>query len=515
MLRISLRGRPRTFLPLFVCLALVLIAPASPRAAGQDQGGTFAFVDVNVVPMDSERILLRQTVVVQGDRIVAIEPSDAAILPEGTRIIEARGKYLIPGLVDAHAHLLSDDRIADEFVDEELAMIVANGVTTIREPAGKPQHLVYRKQIAAGDLLGPTLYIGSPQLATRASDREFDGRVVETPRQAAGAVTEFDEAGYDFINLAFGITPELYEAVILTARSLRIPVIGHVGPEVSLQQALYAGQQIEHLDGYLEAITREDSPAPGGVSGSGVWSAENWESLDHIDEGRIEDVVRATIEVEIWNTPTLAFLNASFGTGRSDAEIRDSPDYRFVSPSVREQLLSERERFWDDPPPEKLRRRYVELRNRITRELYRAGGRLMAGSSSPKWLMLNGFTLHRELESLVDAGLPPYAALWAATRSPAAFLSSRSGIMAEVATVDAETIRFATVRTDEVDFGSIGVGKRADLVLLGANPLDDISNTRRIEGVVLQGLWMPRSRLDEMLERSAAVLSQAPLLDGF
>ena len=139
----------------------------------------------------------------------------------------------------------------------------------------------------------------------------------------------------------------------------------------------------------------------------------------------------------------------------------------------------------------------------------------MAGSDSPKWLMLSGFTLHRELESLVDAGLPPYAALWAATRSPAAFLGLRSGIRAEFATVDAETMRFATARTGEVDFGSIAVGKRADLVLLGANPLDDISNTRQIEGVVLQGLWMPRSELDEMLENSAAVLSQAPLLGGF
>jgi hypothetical protein len=243
-----------------------------------------------------------------------------------------------------------------------------------------------------------------------------------------------------------------------------------------------------------------------------VWLSENWESLDYIDEGRIEDVVRATVDAEVWNTPTLAFLNSSFGTGRSDAEIRESPDYRFVSPSVRDDLLAPRQRFWNNPPSEQRRRRYVELRNRITRELYRAGGRLMAGSDSPEWLMLYGFTLHRELESLVEAGLPPYAALRTATRSPALFLSSRTSIRAEFATVDeAGTIRFASATTGEVDFGSIAVGKRADLVLLGGNPLDDIRNTRRIEGVVLQGGWLPKPRLDEMLEQSAATLSQAPL----
>lgn len=500
---------------LAVCVALTLTAASALRATGQEAGGAIAFVEVNVVPMDSERVLMRQTVVIEGDRIVAIGPSDEQALPDDVEIVEARGRYLIPGLVDVHTHLLSDDRIADEFADEELAVIVANGVTTVRIPIGKPEHLRYRELVAAGELLGPTLHVASPQLTTREFGRVFNGRVVETPRQASEAVREFDRTGYDFVKLTFGITPSLYEAIVITARPLRMPVIGHVGPEIGLQAALDAGQQIEHLDEYLEAVTRDDSPAPGGVSGTGVWVAENWESLDHIDEGRIDDVVRATVDADVWNTPTLAFLNSSFGTGRSDAEISQSPDYRFVSEAVRDDLLAARQRFWSDPPSEQRRRRYVEVRNRITRDLYRADGRLMAGSDAPEWLLLYGFTLHRELESLVEAGLPPYAALRTATRSPAIFLSARSSIRAEFATVDeAGTMHFASARTGEVDFGSIAVGKRADLVLLEANPLDDIRNTRKIEGVVLQGRWMPKAQLEGMLERSAAVLSQAPLRDG-
>ena len=159
--------------------------------------------------------------------------------------------------------------------------------------------------------------------------------------------------------------------------------------------------------------------------------------------------------------------------------------------------------------------RYVELRNRIVAGLHRAGGKLMAGSYSPEWLFLPGFAMHRELESLVSAGLPPFAALWAATRSPATFLSWGGAGRTEYARVDSEGIHFETATTVEIDFGRIAVGKRADLVLLGANPLDDIRNTTLIEGVVLRGRWIQRDELDAILERSAEVLSDAPLLPGF
>ena len=211
----------------------------------------------------------------------------------------------------------------------------------------------------------------------------------------------------------------------------------------------------------------------------------------------------------------MAFLNSSFGTGRSDEEIEGSSEYGFVSPSVREELLHDRDRFWSNPPEERFRMRYVELRNRIVSELYRAGGKLMAGSYSPEWLFLPGFSLHRELESLVSAGLPPFAALWAATRSPATFLSWGGAGRTEFARVDSEGIRFETATTVEIDFGRIAVGKRADMVLLGANPLDDIRNTTLIEGVILRGRWVQRDELDEILEHSAEVLSEAPLLPRF
>jgi imidazolonepropionase-like amidohydrolase len=464
--------------------------PAIPRSTGPTAVDTIAFLNVNVVPLDREGVLTDQSVLVHDGRIVGMGPAADTPISERVARIEAVGRFLIPGLFDMHSHLLSDDRIADDHAGAELAVILANGVTGIRIPIGKPEHLEYQKRIAAGEMIGPTLYVGSPQIAGQAFGAVFNGREVKTAEQARQAVRDFQAEGYDFIKLTFFISEEVYDAVVETAAELGIRVVGHVGPQVRLARALRAGQQIEHLDQYLEAMLLEDAPTRNSLSGIGIWQRPNWESLEYIDETRIADLARATVEAGVWNTPTLAFLNSSFGTGRSDRQIADSPDYAFVSAEVREELLRGRDVFWNNPPPEGRRLRYVELRNRFTRALYDAGARLMAGSDAPEWLLLYGFTLHRELESLVEAGLPPRAALEAATRNPAEWL----GVLEET--------------------GTIEVGKRADLVLLSANPLERISNTRRIEGVMLGGQWLSRIALDFLLDRSAEELSQASLRDA-
>jgi imidazolonepropionase-like amidohydrolase len=234
--------------------------------------------------------------------------------------------------------------------------------------------------------------------------------------------------------------------------------------------------------------------------------------LGDIDEGRIAAVAQATADAEIWNTPLLALLETAFATEAPADDAELAPAARFVSTEVGSVLRQPRERYWTDPPPERLRRRYVELRNRIVRELYLAEGKLMAGSGDPQWLPPYGFGLYVELEHLVAAGLPPYAALRAATRSPADFLSWRGGGRTEYATVDEGAIRFESAFTGEVDFGSVAVGKRADLVLLGASPLDDIGNIRKVEGVVLRGRWLSRRELDDLLARSAEELSRAAVI---
>ncbi len=475
----------RVLRPLFAALLFFsLVAPAQASPADE----VYAITHVHVIPMDGERVLENQTVIVRDGRIEALGPAAAVAIPPGAVTIAARGQYLMPGLVDMHTHLLSDDRIANTYADEELAVILANGVTTARLNIGKPSHLRYRQAIADGALTGPRLYVASPQFSGRAFGRIFNGYAVTSPKEAEMAVQQAHASGYDFIKITFRIPPPVYDAIVATAAQVGLPVIGHVGPQVGLARAMKAGQQIEHLDEYMEALLPTDAPVPGGISGVGVWQRANWASLDYIDTARIPLLARQSVAAGIWNTPTLAFLNSAFGTGRSTTAIDNSPDARFVSPSVKAELLRGRQAFWSKPPDIAHRQKYVQFRNDLTRALYQAGAKLLAGSDAPEWMMLYGFTLHRELEHLVQAGLPPYAALETATRNPAEWLGALD------------------------TFGTVEVGKQADLLLLEANPLEDIRHTQRIAGVMAQGRWMNKAKLKKMLDASAAVLSEAPLL---
>jgi imidazolonepropionase-like amidohydrolase len=443
--------------------------------AGPEKQKAVAFVGVNVIPMDAKRVLKNQTVLVRGAAISEIGPAEKIKIPKDATRVDGRGKYLIPGLFDMHSHMFSDDKFPDRLAPDELAVMLANGVTTVRLMIGTPEHLLLRARIERGEILGPTIFAASPQLSGRSLGDIFNGRVVTTPDQARNAVRDFKAAGYDFIKLTFFISRPVYDAVIETAKEVGIRVIGHVDPQVGLARALEARQQIEHLDSYLEATLSDNAPVKASVSGVSVWRMRNWESLDYIEDKKIGEVARATAKAGVWSCPTLTSLKLAFGTGQSDEEIRKRPDYAFIPSRLREEMAGPRQRFWSSPPTEARRRRFVEVRNRLVKEIYQAGGKILAGSDAPEWFLVYGWTLHRELHSLVEAGLTPYGALEAATRNPAEFL----GILSTVGTIER--------------------GKRADLILLEANPLEDISNTERRAGVMARGRWLTDSEIKKML----------------
>lgn len=462
-------------------LPFCLLTTAIPIEAQTPPLQDYAFIDVNVIPMDHERMLENQVVVVENGRISALGPLGSIEVPEGAVRIDGRGKYLIPGLIDMHVHLLADTRIDDKYLDHELAIMLANGVTTIRIPIGRPELLILREEIARGERLGPRLYVAGPQLMGFA----FGGNrhLVRTPEEAAAAVRADKAAGYDFVKLTFGTPPPIYNAIATTANELGIPMIGHVDPQVGLTRALAAGQQIEHMDGYLEALVPESV-------GLAKELGPPWKVLPHIDESRIQTIAAASAEAGAWVTPTLAYYNALYGPDWTDDIIQQSPDHRFVSPEVRNDLMRWRV-MMPNRAPLAQQNRYVEVRNKLTIGLYNAGVKLMAGSDAPELMMLYGFTLHRELESFGAAGLSSYAALETATRNPAEYLG------------------------DLESYGTIEVGKQANMVLLAANPLDDIASTKNNEGVMLNGYWLPKADLQQMLDTAEEVLSQAPLKTSF
>jgi imidazolonepropionase-like amidohydrolase len=455
---------------ILLVLTLILLTYGSGSAQ------TIAFRNVNVVPMDKERVLNDQTVLVKNGVIAEI--GTKVKIPKDAQIVDARGKYLIPGLIDMHTHLLSDgDDYPDSIAEDELRVMVANGVTTIRFMIGTPEQLVLRARSAKGEIVAPTIYSASPHLTGKEQGNNF---VVNTAEEAREAVRKSKAAGYDFIKITTFIKAEAYEAAVDEAARQNIRVVGHADARfVGVQRAFKARQQIEHLDGYMEELLADDAPTRNSISDLYIYDPKNWESLDYVDESKIAKVAKATVEANPFVNPTQHFMKNTFGLPRTEESIRAQPDFRFYPRSVQDGFLNFYKRHRLFQIPAEKRARWVEIRNKLIKAIYDAGGKIMAGSDTPEFLWLYGFTMHRELKALADAGLSNYAVLEAATKNPSMF--------------------FGTL--DKV--GTIEKGRRADLVLLDGNPLENISNTERRAGVMLKGKYYPQTEMNGWLDRIA------------
>lgn len=461
-----------------IFLLILSVISAAVAQGNPLDSGTTVFVGVNVIPMDKERVLQNQTVIVKNGSIAEIGDAKKIKVPKDAQIVDAKGKYLIPGLVDMHTHLLSDgDDYPDSIAEDELRVMVANGVTTIRFMIGTPEQLVLRAKSAKGEIIAPIIYSASPHLTGKEQGNNF---VVNTAEEAREAVRKSKQAGYDFIKITTFIKPEAYEAAVDEAAKQNIRVVGHADSRfVGLQRALKAKQQIEHLDGYMEAILADNAPVKGSISDLYIYDPKNWESLNYVDEKKIAEIAKATVAANPFVNPTQHFMKNTFGLPRNEESIRAQPDFRFYPPKVQELFLNFYKKTRLNQVSYEKRARWVEIRNKIIKAIHDAGGKIMAGSDTPEFLWLYGFTMHRELKALADAGLSNYAALEAATKNPSMF--------------------FGTL--DKV--GTIEKGKRADLILLNANPLEKIDNTQNQAGVMIRGRWLAQTELNKWLDEIA------------
>lgn len=461
--------------------AVVAATPAEAQLSRTAlHGGTFAITNATVVTMRGDSVLRDATLLVRDGRVAAVGSAARVSVPSSAVRVDGRGKWVIPGLADMHAHLYADEWVPDSVAPHELGVYLAHGVTTARIMIGTPLHLRLRREIEAGRLAGPQLWVASPHLS---GDSSANVRVVRTPDAARAAVREVAAAGYDFVKLTTNIGPEVYDAVVDEARARRIRVVGHVDPRVGVARALAARQQIEHLDAYMESVLADTAPSRASVSDVGVWRVRQWETLDHVDDRKVEAIAGATARAGVPVTPTLAFFRLFFATPHDHAAAEARPDYAHIPSRMRELYERGIHRFWQNPPSEARRARYVAVRNRMTKAIIDSGGSVMAGSDAPGGLMGYGWSMHRELETLVAAGLTPMQALAAATVNPARFVGAAR------------------------EWGSIAPGLRADLVLLDGDPLDDIRNTTRIAGVAVGGRWLARPELDAMVSRARVRLN--------
>ena len=460
--------------------ALLALVPAlipAALAAQPAPPAPVAFEHVTVLPMDGgARTLADQTVLVRDGRVAWVGPAAQAQVPAGATRIDGRGKFLMPGLAEMHAHVPPQQNVTEAQLQDLMFLYVANGVTTIRGMLGAPYQLQLRDRLARGDLLGPRFYVAAPSL---------NGNSAPDPATAARLVREHAAAGYDLLKLHPGLSRASYDAAVAAAKEVGITTGGHVSLDVGLDRTLEARQgSIDHLDGYFEALTPDSlrqSAQPNALPLGRVIAGTR------ATDAELRALARRTREAGVWNVPTAYLWESFFGPEDPDVLAR-LPEMRYVSPlMVQGWVTQKRNRMTADAQnavtPE-LATQYLTLRRRILKALADEGAPLLMGTDSPQMFNVPGFALHREVAVMQEAGVAPYAVLESGTRNVARYAREVLG--------------------EPDDFGTVAVGKRADLVLLDADPLADVGNLSRRAGVMVGGRWLPAAELEAGLAAIAA-----------
>ena len=446
--------------------------PATRDAERRSTPGDFAFVNVTVIPMDRAGALGNQTVLVSRGVIRSVSSSERRAVPAGYTVIDGRGKFLIPGLAEMHAHVPGGNA-PEQLVRDIMYLYVANGVTTIRGMLGAPVQLELRERLARGEIAGPTLYVGAPSL---------NGQTTPNPEAAARLVREHKAAGYDFLKLHPGLLRPVYDAIVSTAREAGITFAGHISAAVGLERALEARQStIDHLDGYLEASLPEPlrSRMMAGPVPFGEW-------VPAVDPARVRYWAGRTRDAGTWNVPT-AFLWESFYSGESPEEAAERPEMRYASPQMVNGWMQQKRNMTQQQQAQGVRpedvERFLELRRLALRALGDSGALLLMGTDSPQMFNVPGFALLREVVVMQEAGLTPFQILLSGTRNVARYAERELKL--------------------DGKFGSVVPGNRADLVLLDADPLLDVRNLARRSGVMVRGRWFSAAELQHGLDEMA------------
>lgn len=446
--------------------------------------GSFAVRNVNLLSEDGERMINNQTILITDGKIAAVD--SILSLSSEVKVIDGTGKYLIPGLIDAHIHLFQSPN--------DLLLYTANGVTEIRELIGEPEHLIWKKEIEAGRI-GPKMHVFSPRIG---SFEPMEGWMMSYTQgyeningvdDAKETIQEFYDEGYDGIKVYSQVNKESYIAINETAKKLGLPVVGHVPWELGFKDIWEHGQSdIVHFEELMNALGREfnSERTLGGYKG------KDEEFLNFVNE-RSDVLAQNLIKNKVTVTSSL-WLSSSFSRQPFEDEMNqllkevalvyENPGisewsdkipgglgwfpnvHRLKTPpnQTAEELASSKQ-YWAT---------YAKATQLVAKNMAKRGVTIMAGTDANLPPTIPGFSLHDELNSLSSIGMSNVAILKAATSIPASVLNSNSG--------------------------KIAVGYEANLLLLSKNPLEDIANTKTIKTVISKGQVFDRTLLDKMLE---------------
>jgi imidazolonepropionase-like amidohydrolase len=457
--------------------ALALTSAMSDHAHSQT---TTAFVDVTVVPIDRDRTIAGQTVVVTGDRIVAIGPTASTQVPAGATRIEGRGKFLMPGLAEMHAHVIGGQNPNHEALNRDIMFLyVANGITSIRAMLGQPNQLPLREQLRRGEILGPTMYVSAPSL---------NGNSAPTPDSGAALVRAHKAAGYDFLKIHPGLSRATYDAIAQTATQVGLTWAGHVPADVGLRHAMLRKQSgVDHLDGMLEATLSGEMferSRTGGVSLP--------ELVANVDASKFPAVAAEMKAAGTWNVPTMLVWENLYSHAETPEQMGARDEMKYVSRqqltaymnNKRNSLNTQRNAGFTD----EIAAKYVALRRQALKAVADAGTPLLMGTDSPQLFMVPGYAMHREMGIVAAAGVTPFQIYESGSKNVARYV--------------AEQLK------QDGRFGTVAVGNRADLVLLDANPLQNVTNLTRRAGVMVKGRWVPAAEIDRGLAELAQKYAQ-------
>jgi imidazolonepropionase-like amidohydrolase len=419
------------------------------------QRGTIMIAGVSVVPMDREEVLQNQTVIVENGRITYVGAQRNP--PTGATVVDGRGKFLMPGIAEFHAHVPNG-----AVAHRALTLYALAGVTTARGMLGQPAHLALRDSIRNGQLFGPRVLTSGPS---------FNNNSVSSPGVAITMVTDQKNAGYDLLKIHPGVPRVAFDSLAATANRLRIPFSGHVPLEVGLDAAITAKYStIDHLDGFIEAMYNGPQPltaAVDGFFGLGI--------VRQLDTSRFQPIVERVKASGVAMVPTQILMD-NYTNDKTGEQLTSGPEFRYWLPQVVTNWRNMKNNLLEQPPaPREQQQEFTALRRRFIKTLYDSGVPFLLGSDAPQFWNVPGFSAHRELGALVAAGLTPYQALRTGTVNVARFLG------------------------EEGVSGVVRQGARADLILVDGNPLQDIANTLRISGVVVNGRWIGAAERNAML----------------
>ncbi|KZN61239.1 amidohydrolase family protein [Pseudoalteromonas luteoviolacea] len=416
------------------------------------------FKSANVLDIESGKFNKNQDVLVRGGKIVSIGSLKAR--PEMITIAST-GKYLVPGFTEMHAHVRPSWG-GDSKLNEHLFLFNAFGITTIRGMLGHPSHLKVRQQLKNNEISGPRLITSGPS---------FNGNSVVSKGQAAKRAKAQYEKGYDFIKIHPGMSDAEFQSVAKQARALEFDFSGHVTAETGILKSIELGQgTIEHLDGIFAELSLRSGNRD--VSSMGFFGTG---LVNTIDRKQIKRLASELAQSNVHLIPTQTMVWGLISPEKP-SELAKKPKYKLMTDSELNNWKRIKTRIQNDEYYSKeLIAEYMSIRLEFLKEYIQAGGRILLGADAPQVFNIPGESLHEEMIWMRDAGMSAIEILRSTTIQPAKFFKRES------------------------EFGSIKAGKSADLVLLDANPLNDISNTREIAGVMTRGVWLSKSEIGKRL----------------